>query len=220
MLKKLIYYTKRISLRNFIRFLIIISDRMRGLNFSYIMITPEDLGYDPEVVYRAEPSGGSELYDLLSQLNINESDSIIDIGCGQGSAMRTMHLFPFEKIHGIEMVEEIADIAIKNFKIVKSRRASIFTESAATFESFAQYSVLYFFNPFPEKTFEDVMIKIDKSLKDTTQEYIIIYLNPESHETIINNSNFRLLKETFVRFHITNIYTNRPLEESRLKHLI
>jgi cyclopropane fatty-acyl-phospholipid synthase-like methyltransferase len=52
----------------------------------------------------------------LNDLNITANDSIIDIGCGKGSAMLSMLGFPFARVDGVELSQQIGSIAIRNLK--------------------------------------------------------------------------------------------------------
>ncbi|MBL4601838.1 MAG: hypothetical protein JKY84_03750 [Emcibacteraceae bacterium] len=217
MVENLLFRGKIIWIKSLFNFHRLIGDQLRGLNFENVAIEPEQLGYDGEIIYRAEPQGGYELYKLISKLNIQENDAIIDIGCGQGSAIRTMHKFPFKRIDGIEIAKEIAAIAIKNFQLLKNDRSNIFIKDAVKFTSYDNYNIFYIFNPFPPEIFAQVITKINDSIKDSNKEAIIIYINPTCHDTLVNNSNFRLMIETDVRWEPANIYTNYPPENSRLK---
>ena len=164
------------------------------LDFTSV-IYPEELGLDPQQVYRSSPSGNAYLSNLLADMGISKADSIIDIGSGKGSAMRIMLEFPFKKVAGIEISEHIAKIAKKNFKILKSKNAFVYTCNAVTFERYSEYNFFYFYNPFPSEVMVNVIKKIHDSTSQASNEIIIIYNNPTCHDDIVSNTQFSKAKE-------------------------
>jgi len=80
----------------------VISDKFNKLDFTTVC-EPEELGYNPKIVKRSAPSGDRFLVNMLSDFNITNQDSILDIGCGKGSAIRKMLQFPFAKVDGLEL---------------------------------------------------------------------------------------------------------------------
>ncbi len=200
---------QKINFRNLKRAMTILWERLHGLDFS-IAAESEDVGYDPNVVHRSEPSGGPDLVKLLEKLNITDEDSIIDVGCGKGSAMRSMLSFPFKRVGGIEISEEIASIAKQNFHKLREVRTEIFAENATLFESFGDYNIFYFFSPFPCNIMADVIRKIDHAVKDHDRKSLVIYVNPECGDTLVKNSEFEKIMATKVDYHTVHVYSNMP----------
>ena len=63
----------------------ILLERMNGLDFSAVIPVAE-LGFDEALVIKGSPSGNKYLTNLLSDLNIKQTDNILDIGCAKGGA--------------------------------------------------------------------------------------------------------------------------------------
>ena len=61
----------------------IIIDKIFGYDF-LTTVSQEKLGLDPKKYSRCSPSGNKYLANVLNKLEIKESDSIMDIGCGLG----------------------------------------------------------------------------------------------------------------------------------------
>ena len=120
----------------------VLLDRFQGLDFSTIY-EPEELGLDSRRSYRSTPSGNRFLVDMLSDFNITTEDTIIDIGCGLGSAMRKMLQFPFAKVDGIELSSRLAAIAAQNFKQLNVARTKIFNCDASLFNDYDIYNFVY-----------------------------------------------------------------------------
>lgn len=155
---------KFLTLENLKRKSKILWDIFHGLDFLTV-IQPEDVGLDSKKAYRSSPSGDKFLQNLLMDFNISSQDSIIDIGCGKGSAMRTMLKFPFAQVDGIELSEYIAKIAARNFERLKADRSRIFIGNAARFKKYDAYNIVYFYNPFPCNVMLDVVNSLIYSIK-------------------------------------------------------
>lgn len=93
---------------------VIIFDIFHRTNFSGRLYWDE-IGTTKERAndYSASPKN---ILKTLKRMDISESDSIIDMGCGKGLAMYYMSKFPFGKIAGIELSESLLKMAKKNLK--------------------------------------------------------------------------------------------------------
>lgn len=190
-------------------------DNFRGLDFLSI-IEPETVGLDSSNVFRSSPSGGSYLSSALNNLHVNSNDRIVDVGCGKGSAIRTMLRYPFSKIAGIELSYEIGIIASTNFQKIKDNRVSIHIGDACTYDRYNEFNIIYFYNPFPNNIMEKVLNKIKCAHTKTDTELIIIYNNPTCHDVIIEN-NFYWLKNFPDEWgNGIAIYSSRDAKNSRL----
>jgi hypothetical protein len=204
------------TLRNVIRKSRIWIDRCRGLDFLRT-IEPEEVGLDPHYSFRSCPSGNRYLEKVLAALDITENDSIIDIGCGKGSAMRTMLKFPFAKIDGLELSEQIAEIAIKNFKKLKTTRCDVFICNASEFGDYDGYNMIYAYNPFPCSIMSQVVDNLIQSIRRCDREVVIVYDNPTCDDVIVNQARFSKIwdypDEWGNRIYI---YSNFSIQRSRM----
>ena len=160
----------------------ILIERFKGVDFSSVS-SAKKTGVDESIAFRGSPSGDLYLTAVLKDLGITDQDSILDIGCSKGSALNCMTQFPFKNIHGIELSEYLANIAIKNFHKIGKSNISIFNIDARYFNQYAKYNFFYFYNPFPEKIMADVIKKICLQIS-MLNESIIIYNNPTCHNLI------------------------------------
>jgi SAM-dependent methyltransferase len=207
---------KSLTLGNLKRKSRIISDRFRGLDFLTV-VQPEDVGLDSKNAYRSSPSGDKFLQNLLFDFNISSHDSIIDIGCGKGSAMRTMLKFPFAQVDGLELSEYIANIAIHNFERLKSTRSKIFIADASQFKEYDAYNIVYLYNPFPSNVMLNVIDSLIQSIKRFDRELIIIYNNATCNNVVVNSGIFAKMgvyPDTWGN--LISIYSNRSYNNSRL----
>jgi SAM-dependent methyltransferase len=151
-------------------------DRLRGLDFLGSVDTGT-LGFDPKLVHRSSPSGGRELVRLLASCAVGNQDTMLDIGCGKGNAIRTMQQLPFARVDGIELAPELVAVARSNFGRLGSRHTTIFQGDARTFDRYADYSYFYLYNPFPAQVMECLLAAIEVSLETNPRTLTVVYVN-------------------------------------------
>jgi tRNA1(Val) A37 N6-methylase TrmN6 len=151
---------------------------------------------------------------------VSDRDSILDIGCGKGSAMWAMCKFPFARIDGIEISPHIASIAAQNFATLKETRCQIFNCDAAVFREYHPYTMIYFYHPFPAEVMERVMANLELSLAQEEKEVLVIYNNPVCHSLIVERGVFFKMAEYPDEWgNQIYVYSNRPAMHSRISHL-
>jgi SAM-dependent methyltransferase len=180
--------------QNFELLCTVLAERLEGLDFTTQML-PAAAGLDPALANTSQPSGGPHLEAVLDEQPISAWDSIIDIGCGKGSAMRTMLSHPFARVDGIEMSRRLAGIARRNFALLGQSRATVYSINAEQFSGYDRYSFFYFYNPFPKNVMTAVMGRICDSLRRAPRRAILIYDNPVCHDEIIRGGLFRKKSE-------------------------
>ena len=195
--------------------IIIRVDSYKGLDFLPI-ITAKAVGLDIKRSFGYSPSHKRFLIEVLSDFNIISQDAIIDVGCGKGSAMRTMLMFPFAKVDGIELSTQIADIATRNFNQLKEDRCTVFTGDAGQYRDYDAYNYVYFFNPFPDVVMAEVVENLMESVHRSDRELIIIYMSPTCTDVIEESALFKL-KGIYKRAGAwVTVYSNRSIEKSKL----
>jgi SAM-dependent methyltransferase len=187
-------------------------DKKNGVDFTR-NAGPAELGLDPNESYEYEPSGNWFLKKILKDLKITPADKILDVGCGKGSAMKTMLDFPFSTVDGIEISDRLCSIAENNFKVLNVTNARVFNIDATKFFKFDDYNYIYFFNPFPKEVMEKVVYNLLQSIQRRPRKVTLIYDNPTCHETIANTGVFKKAVKEYrdiMGFKIF-LYTNQNL---------
>lgn len=159
-------------------------DPLRGLDFQSIAL-PEDLGLDPTVVFPSSPSGGGELRQLLRRIKVDCASRALDIGCGKGSAIRTMLRFPFARVDGLEVAPELAAVARFNFARLHETRSTIFTADATRFDRYCDYDFLYLYSPFPASVMTQCIARVIESVDEHPRTVTILYANTYCHDQIV-----------------------------------
>ena len=194
----------------------VLIDRARGLDF-ITAVEPTAVGLDPERSHRSTPSGDRYLRRVLDDCNILPTDSIVDVGCGKGSALRAMLSYPFASLCGIELSPELARIAARNFATLKEDRVRIVCADAADFVLFGTFDFIYFYNPFPSTVMRTVMHNIAASNESRSPEKIVVYNNPTCSEIVQETGGFALIRDYPARWgNRIAVYSSRPPSASRL----
>jgi protein-L-isoaspartate O-methyltransferase len=161
-------------------------DTVRGLDFN-VPVQAEAVGLNPMLSHRYAPSGNRFLVAILKDLAITPLDSIIDIGCGKGSAMRVMRRFPFGRVAGVEISATLAKIAESNFSRMRGQNIEIYCEDASSFSYYSLFNMVYLYNPFPEAVMDAVMKKLASAWVEPGKERFVIYNNPTCHTLLVEN---------------------------------
>lgn len=152
-----------------------------------------DVNMNPERVYRSTPSGDLFLKRALKNTSIKSTDSILDVGCGKGSALLVFSKFAFNTITRVEISPTISQIAKNNFKKMNLEKISIETSDILDFSEIHNFNYYYLYNPFDKYTFTKFIKKIIETQKQNNRVINIIYNNPVNQDILLNNG-FILLK--------------------------
>lgn len=163
----------------------------KGADFSGWM-TQEEAGFAKTQGNQYQPSTG-QLAKVLKKLSISEADSILDIGCGKGKAMYLMSRFPFHKIRGYDLSEELVHIANQNFELLGAGQCKACQADALEYVDYDDFNYFYMFNAFPQSVFEIMMKHLLESMERKPRRVRFIYLNPVCHDYMEIHTPFRLL---------------------------
>ena len=194
-------------LQKLIRKIEIFRERSCGLDFSQVTNSAE-LGYDEELVSKCSPSGNKYLTRLLKDLLIVNSDSILDVGCGKGSAIFRMTKFNFKKVDGIEIAKLNAETAKANFRKLGLNNVEIFNVDASEFDGYCNYNYFYMYNPFPEIIMKLVISRLLSQIPEG-KKVTIIYNNPVCHDLLISSGLYLLKVYPDQWGNGINVYTNK-----------
>lgn len=134
-------------------------------------------GYEPSFLFD----------DVLDNMEISRSNSVVDIGCGKGYAMYLLAKYPFGKISGIEISSELVEIAKKNIDILfpNDKRFNIVKKDAVDWDEYDEYDYYYMFNPFSDNVMIEVIHLIVESAEKMGKKKYIIYQNYKYLEILL-----------------------------------
>ncbi len=189
--KKTLIKKKPNLIQKVIRKILIKIEACYGVDF-YSVNSVEELGLDQELVSKCSPSGNRYLFKMLLNLQIGKNDSILDVGCGKGSAIRIFSKFNFNKTDGVELSTELSNIARENFKKIKNFKPVIYTENILNFNLLNNYNFFYLYNPFPSSVFKEFLKCLNTQIYQ--KKIYIIYNNPICHDLLISDG-FEFIKQ-------------------------
>jgi len=168
------------------------------------------LGLDPEYAHNHASSGGPDLERVLRELGVGPEHGILDLGCGKGGALLTMADFPFNRIAGLDLSEDMLAVARENLRRAGKENIELIHGNAVVYDAYDGFSHVYMYNPFPSVVMQAVMAQLETSLKRAPRDLTIIYKNPRCHDDIVQSGAF-VLERTFDHSgHPFNVY--RPAE--------
>jgi hypothetical protein len=136
-----------------------------------------------------QPSEPVLFSEILDSLPIAlDGFTFIDLGSGKGRTLLMASSYPFRRIIGVELLEELNIIAVQNLTHYRNDGQKCFNieahaGDAQQFEFPAEPTVLYLFNPFPRHVWREVLGNLRASLVSSPREVYLVYHNPV-HEDI------------------------------------
>ena len=127
------------------------------------------------------PTSYRLLRKIFRYLDIKQSDNevFVDYGCGKGRVVCFAAQYPFKSVNGVEISpiwSNIAETNVKNLRAKICTEVKISTQDAIGYDC-SQGTVYYFFNPFGENTFREVLQRIKQSLNNHQRTVRIVYFN-------------------------------------------
>ena len=142
---------------------------------------PDNLIYVP-INYRA-------CFEVLDQIPLDKKESVfLDYGCGKGRALVVASTFPYRRVIGVELSEELVVSARENVAAMRGRRAKsvdLVAADAALYPVPDDANVIFFFNPFSGEVLRKVIDNLYASLKRAPRTVYIIFFNKIHFEALI-----------------------------------
>lgn len=139
---------------------------------------------------------------LVQHTNLDFKEfTFVDLGSGKGRTLLMASDYPFRKIVGIELLQNLHQIAQKNLEQYQSSSQKCFSlesicADATTFPIPEGPLILYLFNPFPESGLRRTIAKIDQDLSRTPRPAYVLYHNPQLESVLSENGRFEKIAAT------------------------
>ena len=137
-----------------------------------------------------QPSEPAAFHAMLNSLPVPvDGFTFIDLGSGKGRTLLIASDYPFRRIIGMELLEELNAIALQNIARYRSDRQKCFrieshVGDARHFDFPAAPTILYLFNPFPRHIWRDLLAILHRSLLASPRLVYLIYHNAV-HEDLL-----------------------------------
>ena len=143
-----------------------------------------------------DPSDWIALNRVLRRLRVTSDDAFLDYGAGLGRAMLVAARFPFRRIVGVELSEELAAGARQNLSRFRGRKAEDFlvvTADAVDYDVPDDISVVYLYSPFLGETFQRVIERLVASVDRRPRILRLVYNYPAEHNRLIATGRIEVL---------------------------
>lgn len=144
--------------------------------------------------YGTQSSDYNLLKQMLKQVQLDENDVFVDIGCGQGRVLSYLLMKKYKcKLIGIELDTEVADFAKERLKdypeieIINGNALEYLPPDATVF---------YLFNPFNKEVFREFIFKIEREFN---HKVTVIYLFDLYAAGLENREGWRLVSAKKVK---------------------
>lgn len=145
-----------------------------------------------------ESASWSSLRRILSPIEVGDQDVFIDYGSGRGRVVFQAALYPFKRVLGVEVADELNAVAKRdidrNHYRLRCQDIQLVTADALKYEPPPDVSVAYFHNPFPGNTFAEVIGKLIRSVDENPRMLRLIYENPTERALIEATGRLRLIR--------------------------
>jgi SAM-dependent methyltransferase len=145
---------------------------------------------------RYEPSGWTYLRRALAKHDVKPTDVFIDIGSGKGRVLLQAARYPFARVIGVEVSEELNRTARANLERKRARLAcrdiEVVTADAAEYTMPDDATIAYLYYPFAGETLRRTLGHIVESLDRNPRRLTLIYACPVREEVIGETGRFRL----------------------------
>jgi SAM-dependent methyltransferase len=146
-------------------------------------ISLRDLGFRDDC-YSYEPITYGSVFTALEALKLRPGTEVfIDYGCGMGRALIAAATYPFKRVMGVELSEELSEIARANAARSAPRlRCStieVVTTDATAFVPPDDVTVVLLNNPFSEELVRQVLAHLLASLERAPRPLTVLFRFPE-----------------------------------------
>jgi Histone methylation protein DOT1 len=131
-----------------------------------------------------QPTEPGLFHEMMANLPFElDQFTFVDLGSGKGRTLLLASQYPFRKIVGVELIEELHCVAERNIRSYQSaeqrcRHIESVLADARAYEFPPEPTVLYLFNPLPERALVEVLDRLEKSLAGFPRAIWIVYHNP------------------------------------------
>lgn len=137
----------------------------------------------------------------LASFGVDYADfTFVDIGCGKGRALLLASEFPFRRVIGLELDEDLAAVARRNLETYRGsgRPKAIEIEVAdAIHWSFPpEPSVVYLYNPIKRDGVVDLVANLERSLERSPRTLVVYYCRPDFRDAFDRSPAFEVASVT------------------------
>jgi len=158
----------------------------------------DELGIAAEGRRKYRPTGWLSLRRILPPNAVTADDVFLDIGSGKGRAVLMAARYPFRRVIGVELSEQLLDIAQNNVDRAKThlrcQDIELVHADAESYQIPDDVTVVFLNNPFGGAIFAAVVNKLLDSYDRRPRPLRIIYANPVEEVMLLKTGRIRIIK--------------------------
>jgi len=174
---------------------------------------------EPPGWWRGQPTEKSQYHDnraygtpdyfyirtIIKRLRPESDDIIYDLGSGKGRVLCVMSRRQVRKCIGIELFEELCQVARANAAKMRGRRSPIEIRcNDAVRAELSDGTIFFLFNPFGADTLAEVLAKLKQSLATNPRRVRLVYYN-SVHRTQVEACGWLRHYDSFRTFNGLNV---------------
>ncbi len=154
--------------------------------------------------YTASPS---YIIEGLCDVKDFSGKTVLDLGCGKGYAMYLLGKYGFARVLGLDISEELCQIAKNNLSKLENDYPARFDVCQADIMSIENNEealnmintsdFFYIYNSFPRNVMARVISLLEKSVVENPRTIVVWYVFPEAVDLLLEKSNFVLVRQYF-----------------------
>jgi 16S rRNA G966 N2-methylase RsmD len=135
------------------------------------------------------PASWRTLRRTLSRKEIGPADVFIDFGSGMGRMVLEAARFPFGRVVGVELSQQLHEIARDNVQRTRQRlrcrNIELHRTDVLGYQIPDDVTVAFFNNPFQGSVFSTVVQRLVASIDRNPRQLKLIYYNPVEQRTVL-----------------------------------
>ncbi|KAA0561500.1 methyltransferase [Rossellomorea aquimaris] len=166
--------------------------------------------------HRYEPTPYQALEELFQHFKLNDSDRVVDFGCGKGRLNFFIHHLFQSTVVGIEMNDEFYEEAVANresyLKKAKTKRDNLYFYHclAEEYTIHPKDNRFYFFNPFSVQIFMRILNNILFSVEQSPRDIeIVLYYSSDDYVHYLEDHPLFVLRQ---EVNLSGVYEKNEYE--------
>ena len=177
---------------------LLVFERRHGIETS-AEIPLEELGLAHPDRVRYRPSEWRTLRRILRADEVGPCDVFVDFGAGMGRVLLEAAEYPFGRVIGVELSQELSDIAMRNVERrishLRCKRIEVVTADVVDYPIPDDLTVAFLANPFGGEIFSAVVDNLISSFDRHPREIRIIYNYVREEARLLGTGRVRKVRE-------------------------
>jgi hypothetical protein len=157
----------------------------------------DEHGFQAEESIWYDPAEWLGIRRAFRRLKPGPGDVIADVGSGKGRAVIVAALCPFGRVIGVELAQELTEIAQKavarNRAKLACRDIKLVTSDALLYEFPADLNIVYLYSPFVGEVFRRFTDRLIAFADRVEHEVLLLYNYPCEHNHLIRTGRFEVV---------------------------